>query len=104
MQVSALLMKSKQTKKREYFSILAASLLICMVMSGCTVNRVSILTRQPTGTPIKESEVKLFPSFKDISGPWRLEGMISAYTLPIGSNTAEKREALIKETIDVYVM
>jgi hypothetical protein len=70
-----------------------------MALSGCTVNRVSLLTRQPTGSPVKESSVKFFPNFKEMNEPWRLEGMISAYTLPIVNNTQKKREALIKETV-----
>jgi hypothetical protein len=90
--------KINQAKKRNYFCMLATSLLVCTLISGCTVNKVSLLTRQPTGASIKASEVKLFPRFNDIKEPCRIEGMISAYTLPIVSNTVEKRVALIKET------
>lgn len=86
-------------KKMECFFILAVSFIICVVVSGCTVNRVSILTREPTGTSVNASEVKFYPSFNDMRDPWQLEGMISAYTLPIMSNSADKREALIKNTI-----
>jgi hypothetical protein len=92
-------MRIKLSKKGKYVSALAVSLLVCTVISGCTVNKVSLLTRQLTGAPIKASEVKLFPRFNDIKEPWRVEGMISAYTLPIINNTAEKRVALIKETV-----
>jgi hypothetical protein len=91
-------LKIRQVKKKGRFYLLAASLLICMALSGCTVNRVSLLTRQPTGSPVKEISVKFFPNFKEMNEPWRLEGMISAYTLPIVNNTQKKREALIKET------
>jgi hypothetical protein len=85
----------------DFFYILAGSLLLITVLSGCTVNRVSMLTRQPTGNPVAASEVQLYSTFKDISEPWELEGMISVYTLPIMNNDAEKREALIKNTVAV---
>lgn len=89
---------TKQAQKRNSSYVFAVSLLVCTMASGCTINRVSILTSPKTRTPIQASQVKCFPSFKDIDGPWQLEGMISAYTLPIMSNTREKREALIKQT------
>jgi hypothetical protein len=76
---------------------LAIVLLVCMVVSGCTVNRVRVLSRQSAKTPVRAEDVRLFSSAQEISEPWRLEGMIAAYTMPIMSNTVEKRVALIKE-------
>jgi hypothetical protein len=87
----------KQAINGNRFSVLSVALLVCMVVSGCTVNRVKILSCQSTEAPIKASDVKLFSSFKEVSEPWRLEGMINAYTMPIMRNTEENRIALIKE-------
>lgn len=87
----------KQAIEGRLSCVLPAALLVCVVLSGCAVNRVRILSHEPTATPIKTNDVKFFSSFKDIDGPWQLEGMISAYTLPIMSNTVEKRVALIRD-------
>jgi len=81
------------------YCILVAMLFSIMAASGCTVNRMSLLIREPAAAPVKASDVKTYPSFKELRAPWRLEGMISAYTLPIASNSAAKREALIRETV-----
>ncbi len=91
-------MRIQISKIGYYVSASAICLMVCMLISGCTVNKMSLLTCQPTGAPVKASEVKLFPRFNDIKEPYQVEGMISAYTLPIMSNTVEKRVALIKET------
>jgi len=49
-----------------YYVSASICLIVCTSISGYTGNRVSLLTRQPTGAPIKASEVKLFPRFNDI--------------------------------------
>jgi hypothetical protein len=72
-------------------------LLVCMAASGCTINRVKILSYQPDGTRVRAEDVRLFSNAQEIRGPWRLEGVIAVYTMPIMSNTVEKRVALIKE-------
>jgi hypothetical protein len=89
----------KQSKTVNGFYVLLLIPLLCAAISGCTVNRVSLLTRESAGKQIKASEVKVYPSFRELRAPWRLEGMISAYTMPVMSNTPEKREALIKDTV-----
>lgn len=76
---------------------LIIGLIICTALSGCTVNRVSILPPQQSGTQVNASDVKFLSTFREIKEPWTIEGMISAYTLPIASNSAEKREVLIKK-------
>ena len=76
---------------------LPAVVLVCIALSGCTVNRVSLLTRPSAETAVQESAVKFYPTFKEINEPWRIEGMISAYTLPIAGNSPEKRKTLIRE-------
>lgn len=96
---SNLFLAANRIKRMKCFFVLTVSLIVCVAISGCTVNRVSALTREQTGTPVKASEVRFFPTFKDISAPWMIEGMISAYTMPIMSNSAEKREALIRNTV-----
>jgi hypothetical protein len=90
--------KLELIERHNHIPYLAVILMICAVFSGCSHNRASIVTRQPTGTPIKVSDVKLVSSFKDINGPWRLEGSISAYVVPLFKNNAENRETYVKET------
>jgi hypothetical protein len=58
-----------------------------------------MITRQTAGTPVKASDVRVFSSFKEISGPWRIEGMFSNWAAPVASNTPQQREALMKETV-----
>lgn len=84
--------------KKNYFFLLTITLILFTLISGCTVNRISLLTSEQTNTPIQPSYVKIYPTFKEISTPCQLEGMISAYTLPIAANSSEKRETLIKNT------
>ncbi|HMK59928.1 MAG TPA: hypothetical protein VK452_02140 [Dissulfurispiraceae bacterium] len=76
---------------------LIISLIICTALSGCTVNRVSILPPQHSAAQVKPSDVRFLSTLRESKEPSAAEGMISAYTLPIASNSAEKREALIRE-------
>jgi hypothetical protein len=85
-------------KRIERGFLLILSFLVLIILSGCAINRVSILNPQQSVHPIKESEVKFFSSFKDISEPWRIEGMLSVHRVPLVSNNAENRVAIIKET------
>ena len=90
-------MRMKQSRKGQNIAALAVSLLICALLSGCTHLRVSNVARQPPGTPIKASDVQFVSSFKDIKGPWRLEGTISGYMAPLFKNNAENRESYLRE-------
>jgi hypothetical protein len=62
-------MKFKQSKKVNYIFALATRLMICIVTSGCASNRVSMVTGQTAGTPVKASDVRVFFNFKEIGGP-----------------------------------
>lgn len=81
------------------FWFLLASLTVFSVTTGCgTSNGVSILARQATRNPIKPSEVRVYPTLRGVSEPWRIEGMISANILPLMKNTPENRVDLMKDT------
>lgn len=77
---------------------LSVGLVICILLSGCTVNRVSVVTRPWAGGSFKADTVKFWSTFRDIGEPWRIEGMVSVYTLPIMNNTTEKRHVLLADT------
>lgn len=79
--------------------IFAVALMVCVAISGCTINRVSILALESSAKPVKPSEVKFYPSLKDVSEHWKLEGMISANLVPIMRNSSQNREELIRNTI-----
>lgn len=78
---------------------LAFLLMIVTVLSGCTINRVSILAPAPSAHPVKPGDVRLYSSFKDMAQPWKIEGMISAKLLPIMRNSPDNREELIRNTV-----
>ncbi|MEJ2407177.1 MAG: hypothetical protein P8171_23415 [Candidatus Thiodiazotropha sp.] len=81
--------------KHTFFAVFA--FLALTLESGCTLNRVSILSQDISNEHVGSSDIKLYPSFNDITEPWQLVGMISAYTLPLTSNTAENRLALVRD-------
>lgn len=89
--------KIQQVENRNFFYILTAILLVCVTLSGC-IDRVAVMTRRPTGRTIDVNKVKFLTGLKDVNEPWQVEGMISAHTLPVLSNSFEKREALIRRT------
>lgn len=80
------------------FLFLALGLAVCGAISGCASNGVSVLAWQSSRTPIKPSEVKVYPNFKNLSAPWQVEGMVSANILPLLSNTPANREEVMRNT------
>jgi len=95
---------TKSIAVRNCLFTLFTSLILCASFTGCTVNRVSMLPPKQSGTQVQAGDVKFLPNFHEINAPWKIEGMISAYTLPIGANSAEKRKSLIrKEAADLGI-
>ena len=87
-----IVMTINQWKKLNYFLTLVLSFMIGSVVSGCSVNRISLMSSSPTGSSIQENEVKIYASFKDIEEPWKLEGMICNWHAPLMHNTPKNRE------------
>jgi hypothetical protein len=92
-------LRMEKSKIWQNIIALSVSLLICALLSGCTHIRASTVSRQPTGTPIKASDVKFVSSFKEINEPWRLEGMFSGYLMPGFKDNLDNRVTYIKQKV-----